>query len=150
MIADVPTEIWNRNIIFFYFLQIYNLLYNRPISKYIIRKHLCGAIIQWWFSYVYCTLCCACVYSSSPLSSFTSDGHCRFSLRLTFNGLFNNCFRVLLVGYSIRLSISLFLLWWMEFEDHYVTWSLKHTMGHWLWCAVLLIEVFGLFWCLMV
>jgi hypothetical protein len=38
----------------------------------------------------------------------------------------------------------------MEFEDHYVTCSLKHTMEHWLWCAVLLIEVFGLFWCLMV
>jgi hypothetical protein len=37
----------------------------------------------------------------------------------------------------------------MEFEDHYVTCSLKHTMEHWLWCAVLLIEVFGLFWCLM-
>jgi uncharacterized membrane protein len=36
----------------------------------------------------------------------------------------------------------------MEFEDHYVTRSLKHTMEHWLWCAVLLIEVFGLFWCL--
>jgi hypothetical protein len=36
----------------------------------------------------------------------------------------------------------------MEFEDHYVTCSLKHTMEHWLWCAVLLIEVFGLFWCL--
>jgi hypothetical protein len=33
----------------------------------------------------------------------------------------------------------------MEFEDHYVTCSLKHTMEHWLWCAVLLIEVFGLF-----
>jgi hypothetical protein len=31
----------------------------------------------------------------------------------------------------------------MEFEDHYVTWSLKHTMGHWLWCAAHLIEVFG-------
>jgi hypothetical protein len=38
----------------------------------------------------------------------------------------------------------------MEFEDHYVTCSLKHTMEHWLLCAVLLIEVFGLFWCLMV
>jgi hypothetical protein len=38
----------------------------------------------------------------------------------------------------------------MEFEDHYVTCSLKHTTEHWLWCAVLLIEVFGLFWCLMV
>jgi hypothetical protein len=25
----------------------------------------------------------------------------------------------------------------MEFEDHYVTCSLKHTMEHWLWCAVL-------------
>jgi hypothetical protein len=29
---------------------------NWAISKYVIRKHLCGAIIQWWFSYVYCTL----------------------------------------------------------------------------------------------
>jgi hypothetical protein len=29
----------------------------------------------------------------------------------------------------------------MELEDHYVTCSLKHTMEHWLWCAVLLIEV---------
>jgi hypothetical protein len=29
----------------------------------------------------------------------------------------------------------------MEFEDHYVTCSLKHTMEHWLWCAVRLIEV---------
>jgi hypothetical protein len=62
----------------------------------------------------------------------------------------NNCFRVLFVGYSIWLSISLFLLWWMQFEDHYVTWSLKHTMGHWLWCAVHLIEVFGLFRYLMI
>jgi hypothetical protein len=26
----------------------------------------------------------------------------------------HKCFRVLLVGYSIALSISLFLLWWME------------------------------------
>jgi hypothetical protein len=32
----------------------------------------------------------------------------------------------------------------MEFEDHYVTCSLKHAMEHWLWCAVLLIEGFGL------
>jgi hypothetical protein len=29
---------------------------NWAISKYVIRKHLCGAIIQRWFSYVYCTL----------------------------------------------------------------------------------------------
>jgi hypothetical protein len=76
--------------LFIYLLQIYNLFYNRAISKYVIRKHLCGAIIQWWFSYVYCTLCCACVYSSSSLWSFKSEGHCRFSLRLTFNGLLNS------------------------------------------------------------
>jgi hypothetical protein len=31
---------------FFFFSQIYNLLYNRAISKYVVRKHLCGAIIQ--------------------------------------------------------------------------------------------------------
>jgi hypothetical protein len=30
----------------FYFSQIYNLLYNGAISKYVVRKHLCGAIIQ--------------------------------------------------------------------------------------------------------
>jgi hypothetical protein len=23
----------------------------------------------------------------------------------------------------------------MEFEDHYVACSLKHTMEHWLWCS---------------
>jgi hypothetical protein len=26
---------------------IYSLLYNGAISKYVVRKHLCGAIIQW-------------------------------------------------------------------------------------------------------
>jgi hypothetical protein len=26
---------------YFFFLQIYNLLYNGAISKYVIRKHLC-------------------------------------------------------------------------------------------------------------
>jgi hypothetical protein len=31
----------------------------------------------------------------------------------------------------------------MEFEDHYVTCSLKHTMEHWLWCAVLEQNMFG-------
>jgi hypothetical protein len=31
---------------FVYFLQIYNLLYNGAISKYVVSKHLCGAIIQ--------------------------------------------------------------------------------------------------------
>jgi hypothetical protein len=31
---------------FFYSLQIYNPLYNRAISKYVIRKHLCGVIIR--------------------------------------------------------------------------------------------------------
>jgi hypothetical protein len=30
--------------IFFYFSQIYNLLCNGVISKYVVRKHLCGAI----------------------------------------------------------------------------------------------------------
>jgi hypothetical protein len=76
--------------IFFYFSQIYNLLYNGAISKYVVRKHLSGAIIQWWFSYIYCALCCACVYSSPSLWSFKSEGLCRFSLRLTFNGLLNS------------------------------------------------------------
>jgi hypothetical protein len=28
------------------FSQIYDLLYNGAISKYVVRKHLCGAIIQ--------------------------------------------------------------------------------------------------------
>jgi hypothetical protein len=67
---------------------------NWAISKCVIRKHLCGAIIQWWFSYVrvYCTrtLCCACVYFSSSLWFFKSEGHCRFNLRLTFSGLLNS------------------------------------------------------------
>jgi hypothetical protein len=72
---------WNICIIyylqgFFYFSQIYNLLYKWSISKYVVRKHLCGAIIQWWFSYIYRTLCCACLYSSSSLWSFKSEGHC--------------------------------------------------------------------------
>jgi hypothetical protein len=31
---------------FFYLSQIYNLLYNGAISKYVVREHLCGAIIQ--------------------------------------------------------------------------------------------------------
>jgi hypothetical protein len=75
-----------------YFSQIYSLLYNGAISKYVVRKHLCGAIIQWRFSYIYacCALCCACLYSSSSLWSFKSEGHCRFSMLLTFNGLLNS------------------------------------------------------------
>jgi hypothetical protein len=32
--------------ILFYSSQIYNLLYNGAISEYVVRKHLCGAIIQ--------------------------------------------------------------------------------------------------------
>jgi hypothetical protein len=63
---------------------------NGTISKYVVRKHLCGAIIQWWVSYIYCALCCVCLYSSSSLWSFKSEGHCRFSLRLTFNGLLHS------------------------------------------------------------
>jgi hypothetical protein len=130
-------SIWRlfTRTLFFCFSQIYNLLYNGTISKYVVRKHLCGAIIQWWFSYIYSALCCACLYrriiiiqwwfsyiysalccaclyrriiiiqwwfsyiysalccaclySSSSLWSFKSEGHCRFSLRLTFNGLLN-------------------------------------------------------------
>jgi hypothetical protein len=44
-------------LIFFYFLfisrkfTIYST--NGAISKYVVRKHLCVAIIQWWFSYIY-------------------------------------------------------------------------------------------------
>jgi hypothetical protein len=64
---------------------------NGAIIKYVIRKHLCGAIIQWGFSYtVYCALCCSCLYSSSSLWSFRSEGHCHFGLRLTFSGLLNS------------------------------------------------------------
>jgi hypothetical protein len=54
----------------FNFSQIYNLLYNGAISKYVKRKHLSGEIIQWWFSYIYCALCCACLYSSFSFWSF--------------------------------------------------------------------------------
>jgi hypothetical protein len=105
-------------LIFFISRQFTIYSTNGAISKYVVRKHLCGAIIQWWFSYIYCALCCVCFYSSSSLWSFKSEGHCRFNLRLTFNGLIqlHSCFRALLVGYSIALSISLFLLWWMEFH----------------------------------
>jgi hypothetical protein len=45
--------------LFSYFSQIYNPLYNGAISKYVVRKDLCGVIIQWWFSYMYLALCCA-------------------------------------------------------------------------------------------
>jgi hypothetical protein len=87
-ISWIPSMILRGQIyILFYFSQIYNLLYNGAISKYVIRKHLCGAIIQWWFSYIYSALCCACLYSSASLWSCKSEGHCSFSLRLTFNGL---------------------------------------------------------------
>jgi hypothetical protein len=87
LLAAHPTFFW-----FFYFISGKFTIYstNGVISKYVIRKHLCRAIIQWWFSYVYCTLCWECVYSSSSLWSFKSEGHCRFSLRLTFNGLLNS------------------------------------------------------------
>jgi hypothetical protein len=76
----------------FFFISCRFTIYstNGAISKYVIRKHLCEAIIQWWFSYIYYTLCCACVYSSSSLWSLKSEGHCRFSLRLTFNGFLNS------------------------------------------------------------
>jgi hypothetical protein len=60
---------------------------NGAISKYFVRELLCRAIIQWWFSYIYCALYCVYLNSSSCLWSFKSEGHCRFSLRLTFNGL---------------------------------------------------------------
>jgi hypothetical protein len=58
-------------IIFFIFWKFTIYTTNWAISKYVIRKHLCGALIQWWFSYVYCMLCCACVYSSSSLWSLS-------------------------------------------------------------------------------
>jgi hypothetical protein len=60
------------------------------ILLYIPCIMLCGAIIQWWFSYICCALCCACLYSSPSLWSFKSEGRCRFSLRLTFNGFLNS------------------------------------------------------------
>jgi hypothetical protein len=31
---------------FLYYVQIYNLLFNGAISKHVVRKHFCGAIIQ--------------------------------------------------------------------------------------------------------
>jgi hypothetical protein len=76
----------------FFFISCKFTIYstNWAISKYVIRKHLCGAIIQWWCCYVYCTFCCVCVYSSSSLWPFKSEGHCRFSLRLTFIGFLNS------------------------------------------------------------
>jgi hypothetical protein len=42
----ITEELFLDNVyIFFNFSQIYNLLYNGAISKYVVRKHLCGAII---------------------------------------------------------------------------------------------------------
>jgi hypothetical protein len=67
----IPVWTWHTISKFvFNFAQIYNLLYNGAISKYVVRKHLCGSIIQWWFSYLYCALCCACLYSSSSLWTY--------------------------------------------------------------------------------
>jgi hypothetical protein len=41
-------------------LHFYNLLYKLSNKQICYKETLvCGAIIQWWFSYVYCTLCCA-------------------------------------------------------------------------------------------
>jgi hypothetical protein len=40
------TLIANVHQIFFLFLATLQFTYNRAISKYVIRKHLCGAIIQ--------------------------------------------------------------------------------------------------------
>jgi hypothetical protein len=72
-ISNIPNLILSmicaRTYDYFHFSQILNLLHNGAISKYVVMKHLCGAIIQWWFSYIYCALCCACLYSSSSLWS---------------------------------------------------------------------------------
>jgi hypothetical protein len=67
--------VWNLIPHFFLFLANLQLLYSYigAISKYVIRKHLCGVIIQWWFSYIYCALCCAFVYSASSLSGALSQ-----------------------------------------------------------------------------
>jgi hypothetical protein len=43
---------------------------NGAISKYVIRKHLCGAIIQWWFSYIFS--CILCIMLCVPLFFFFS------------------------------------------------------------------------------
>jgi hypothetical protein len=83
--TNCPPRMYIKQI-FFYFSQIYI----GAISKYVVRKHLVGVIIQWWFFYIYCALYCVCLYSSSSLWSFKSEGHCRFSLHLTFNGLLNS------------------------------------------------------------
>jgi hypothetical protein len=61
----------------FFFISCKFTIYstNWAISKYVIRKHLCGAIIQWWFSYVYCTLYIHVVRASTllPLSGLLSQ-----------------------------------------------------------------------------
>jgi hypothetical protein len=56
---SIPDTILMKFVIYFFIIisckfTIYST--NWAISKYVIRKHLCGAIIKWWFSYVYCTL----------------------------------------------------------------------------------------------
>jgi hypothetical protein len=55
----------------------------------------------------------------------------------------HNCCRVLLGGYGIWWSFSLFLLRRTEFEDLCVVCSSKRVMEHWLWCVGHLIEAFG-------
>jgi hypothetical protein len=69
-----------RGMVFFiYFSQIYNLLMRSDHPMMILL-----------YIYIYCALCCVCLYSSSSLWSFNSEGRCHFSLLLTFNGLLNS------------------------------------------------------------
>jgi hypothetical protein len=72
-------------LILFYFSQIYNLLYklsNKQIcyKETLVRSDHPMMILLYIYS----------LYSSSSLWSFKSEGHCRFSLRLTFNGLLHS------------------------------------------------------------
>jgi hypothetical protein len=43
---------WEHILLFFISSKFTIYSTNWAISKYVIRKHLCGAIIQWWFSNV--------------------------------------------------------------------------------------------------
>jgi hypothetical protein len=55
---------------------------NGAISKYVVRKHLCGAIIQWWFSYIYRALCCAERSSNDDSPTYTVHYVVRASILL--------------------------------------------------------------------
>jgi hypothetical protein len=56
------------------------------ILLYILCIMLCGAIIQWWFSYIYCALCCAERSSNDDSPVYTVHYVVRASILLPRSG----------------------------------------------------------------